>query len=812
MATKDQANNSEKFNKNMQSADKASKGIKQTVAELTNEITRLNEDLKSMSNSFKEMAKNTKDIDLSELIASTAKSIDKIEKLNEAANKDFQQFESHSEKKGKFTAQMEKNRDTAQIEYNRLLSKEEILRERLESVIAGSQDEKKIEKSLNNLQDRRLELTKSLKVYGELEERANKIEEATGFLDGMEEYVEHIPFVGKFLTSASEKSKQLRGNLAEGADESAIMAANFQAIAETGSKILLTGFVGFLTSGIGTASDRMTNLTRQFNMSRRESMRMNRDMVEFAENVPGLTATQLAESFISVSQNLGVVTNLSNESGRAFSNMTKNLGLSADEANNLLVASIGSGKNIEDFNTHLAGSVSIFNATNETAVRFQDVMKDIAGASAATQLTTAKFPGGLEKAAYQARRFGMTLSGMNSSAESLLSFEESIGAELEAELLTGKSLNLERARAAALTGNQTMLAEELKKNIGDINDFQNQSVLAQRAQANALGMSRDELAEILMRQKAMAELSDVEGGSLEEKVRNELKRINNIKDQTKREEALAKLRDETGADQLIQQEQNMSIQQRMLHATEKIADAAGLLIQPFEFLAGIFDHVGSAASGFFGFLGKIGNKMLLLGKFTSKALAEPVEKLNEMLAKSAGKFEKLKSLFAFGGKTAGKAGITAFLKKIPILGLAVGTFMGIKRFRSGDILGGLGEIGSGIASLFPGVGTLVSAGIDTALLAGDLSGVTGNKTENQGKTVQSINRGLVAAGNFGMNALAAAGSPGVGAAAVVKAIHENTEISKKNAAMMSAAANKDIYMGAEKVTTSMAVSSIKNDG
>tara|TARA_A100001201_G_scaffold27427_2_gene30125 strand:+ start:5587 stop:8022 length:2436 start_codon:yes stop_codon:yes gene_type:complete len=811
MATQDQANNSEKFNKNMQGAEKASKGVKQTIAELTNEITRLNQDLKSMSNNFKEMAKNTKDVDLSELLASTGKSIDRIKELNKAANADFQQFETNSKKKGKFTAQMEKNRDTAQLEYNRLLSKEEILRERLDSVIAGSQDEKKINDSLEALQDRRLELTKNLKVYDELEERANQIEEATGFLDGMEEYVEHIPFVGKFLTSASEKSKQLRGNLAEGADESAIMAANFQAIAETGSKILLTGFVGFLTSGIGTASDRMTNLTRQFNMSRRESMRMNRDMVEFAENIPGLTASQLAESFISVSQNLGVVTNLSKESGRAFSNMTKNLGLSADEANNLLVASIGSGKNIEDFNVHLAGSVSIFNATNETAVRFQDVMKDIAGASAATQLTTAKFPGGLEKAAYQARRFGMTLSGMNSSAESLLSFEESIGAELEAELLTGKSLNLERARAAALTGNQTMLAEELKKNIGDINDFQNQSVLAQNAQAKALGMSRDELAEILMRQKAMAELSDVEGGSLEEKVRNELKRINNIKDQTKREEALAKLRDDTGADQLIQQEQNMSIQQRMLHATEKIADAAGLLIQPFEFLAGIFDHVSSAASGFFGFLGKIGNKMLLLGKFTSKALAEPVEKLNEMLAKSSTKFEKLKSLFAFGGKTAGKAGLMSFLKKIPILGLAVGTFMGIKRFRSGDILGGLGEIGSGIASLFPGVGTLVSAGIDTALLAGDLSGVTGNKTENQSKTVQSINQGLKTGGMM----TAALGPMGGGIMfnkMLLKKLGDLIGVTKSSGDQIANAANKDIYIGPEKVGTSLSVSSIKNDG
>ena len=143
MATKDQANNSEKFNKNMQGAEKASKGVKQTIAELTNEITRLNQDLKSMSNNFKEMAKNTKDVDLKELLTSTGKSIDRIKELNKVANADFQQFESNEDKRGKFTAKMAKNRDTAQLEYNRLLSKEEILRERLDSVIKEAKMKKR---------------------------------------------------------------------------------------------------------------------------------------------------------------------------------------------------------------------------------------------------------------------------------------------------------------------------------------------------------------------------------------------------------------------------------------------------------------------------------------------------------------------------------------------------------------------------------------------------------------------------------------------------------------------------------------------
>ena len=57
------------------------------------------------------------------------------------------------------------------------------------------------------------------------------------------------------------------------------------------------------------------------------------------------------------------------------------------------------------------------------------------------------------------------------TAGALLNFEQSINAELEAELLTGKQLNLERARAAALNNDMATLAEELKKQNVDLASF-----------------------------------------------------------------------------------------------------------------------------------------------------------------------------------------------------------------------------------------------------------------------------------------------------------------------------------------------------
>jgi len=77
-----------------------------------------------------------------------------------------------------------------------------------------------------------------------------------------------------------------------------------------------------------------------------------------------------------------------------------------------------------------------------------------------------------------------------------------------------------------------------------------------------------------------------------------------------------------------------------------------------------------------------------------------------------------KSLTKVAGKTLGKS----LLKKIPGIGLIAGGLFGIGRLLKGDMTGALGEVASGAASTIPGVGTAVSAGIDTGLAAKDMIG------------------------------------------------------------------------------------------
>ena len=123
-------------------------------------------------------------------------------------------------------------------------------------------------------------------------------------------------------------------------------------------------------------------------------------------------------------------------------------------------------------------------------------------------------PKALGEAVAQAKALGMELSDVAAAGKSILNFESSIEAELTAELLTGKQLNLEKARLAALTGDYKTLTEEINKNVGDFGDFTSMNVLQQDALAASLGMSTDALSDQLLKKadlNALASEARAEG-------------------------------------------------------------------------------------------------------------------------------------------------------------------------------------------------------------------------------------------------------------------------------------------------------------
>ena len=107
----------------------------------------------------------------------------------------------------------------------------------------------------------------------------------------------------------------------------------------------------------------------------------------------------------------------------------------------------------------------------------------------------------------KAKQFGMTLQDLASISGNLLNFQSSIEAELTAELFTGKQLNLEKARLYALTGDYKNLTEEIKKNAGGELEFARMNVLQKEKLAAALGMSADQMSNMVYDQSNLAKLA-----------------------------------------------------------------------------------------------------------------------------------------------------------------------------------------------------------------------------------------------------------------------------------------------------------------
>ena len=103
----------------------------------------------------------------------------------------------------------------------------------------------------------------------------------------------------------------------------------------------------------------------------------------------------------------------------------------------------------------------------------------------------------------------------------------------------------------------------------------------------------------------------------------------------------------------------------------------------------LFKNVITAAKGFLGSIGKF--------------LLKPFAKI---AGKGGGK-----ALFGTIGKLFMKF-LKPVLKRIPGIGSLISWGFAISRFKSGDLVGGLIDVASGIATLFPGIGTGIGIGLD----------------------------------------------------------------------------------------------------
>jgi hypothetical protein len=262
-----------------------------------------------------------------------------------------------------------------------------------------------------------------------------------------------------------------------------------------------------ILSTIGAAmlknNQKITELGRSMTMSTEESVKFAGEFSKINKTTSDINVNtaNLVHNFQDMSESLGFMAKFSSETLDTATKLQYTLGLSADSVANLAGAAEVSGGNFDD--QYKSALKISHEAQRELGVRV-DLRKVLEQSGKITGQIRANLGGSIEEiaeAVTKATLFGSTLEDVANMGSKLLDFESSITSELEAEMLIGRNLNLERARAAALAGDQVTLMEELNSQMGSLEDFQDMNVIQQQALASAMGMTGDQLSDILMKQE-----------------------------------------------------------------------------------------------------------------------------------------------------------------------------------------------------------------------------------------------------------------------------------------------------------------------
>jgi hypothetical protein len=206
------------------------------------------------------------------------------------------------------------------------------------------------------------------------------------------------------------------------------------------------------------------------------------------------------KTIASLTQQVGmnVTAAFSPETIGAAADLATLTGLSADSTANLALRAEVFGDSLGDARGQAIEITQEFAESGKGALNFKSVLGDAGKASNSLALSIKGGQKGLVEAAAGAAALGLNLAKAEAIADKLLDFESSISAELEAELLTGQSLNLEKARTAALNNDIATLTEEIGSNQAIMEAFSSGNRIQQEAIAKSLGMQKEDVAKMIL--------------------------------------------------------------------------------------------------------------------------------------------------------------------------------------------------------------------------------------------------------------------------------------------------------------------------
>lgn len=256
----------------------------------------------------------------------------------------------------------------------------------------------------------------------------------------------------------------------------------------------------FLVKSAGDINTQTVGLQKSLGVSAKEARSIRSSFAASAafQEDTFYNTERLVKAQMAFVEALGFSGRISADNAKTFAALTERLGIAADEAAKLQFYSEATGVDFAQQKLDSYQTTSQIESQYGIHLNQKKIMSAVANSSAYTLTQFRGSVTALTRATAEAQALGTTIEKINHSAEQLLNFESSIQSELEAEVLTGRQINLEQARYYALTNDTKSLMGELNREIGTFSEFQGMNRIQQDAFARSLGMSVDDLSQMLL--------------------------------------------------------------------------------------------------------------------------------------------------------------------------------------------------------------------------------------------------------------------------------------------------------------------------
>jgi hypothetical protein len=360
----------------------------------------------------------------------------------------------------------------------------------------------------------------------------------------------------------------------------------------------------------------------------------------------------------------------------------------------------------------------------------------------------------LVAAAQKAKLLGTDLKKIKDIGRGMLDLESSLTAEFEAQAITGRNMNLDTARRLAMNGDIFNLQEELLDKAGSLEEFQNMNVIQQEAFAKAMGMSVEEMTEMLTNAQKLKD-AEIDADYAE--------KLGNMKTAAELEKEMANAKNQGQKDyiqQLAMEKRSASLKEAMTDAIEKLKQKFAPVIDAIVQMVSGLEEGGDKVSIFQKMLDGIDMNAIAAGikealpkvMAAVQGLIKNLPQIIEMISGLISKFSTIAgvagSAFSFLGPTTAGIGILA-LKIVGPGGIAAGFSL------AGKAAGGLFNVVKG--PLMAGVKGL--AGSVAENLGGAFSGVAG-KAGKLKDTITGAGKAAKAASAAGKAASVASSAAG----------------------------------------------------